>query len=522
MVISAVIMGNCAITYGMPTPIAILAGMIVRWRMCGLLNGFLVANMKLPPFIVTLGTWNIVMATNFIYSANETIRDTDVDEQAPLLAFLRASASGSAGAVLTLGVIAMVLLVVVLWYVLNHTAWGRHVYAVGDDPEAAKLSGIQTKKVLLAVYGVPGLIAAFAAWVSIGRNGSISPSSAVTDFNLQAITATVIGGISLFGGRGSILGTLFGAMIVGVVSMGLNMLGADPQWKVLLTGVLIIAAVAHRSVDQKGIGMTMTGEPILTARGLVKRYGRVTALDNADFDLYPGEILAVIGDNGAGKSSLIKAISGATTPDEGEITPGGQTGPLHDRRWRRARPASRPSTRTWRCRRRCRSPTTCSSAAKSANPASSAPGLPHARPADDGKDRPRQALRTRPDDDPEHQPGGGNALRRPAPGRGGGASRRLRFQSDHHGRADGSARRQGKPQGAGTDPRRARPRPADRADLAQHAACLRGGRPHPYPPARASPLTVINPKEYTMSDAVAFMTGAKVPPGRLSPHDDDA
>ncbi|SCB17387.1 ABC transporter permease [Rhizobium multihospitium] len=245
MVISSVVMGNVAVTYGLPTPIAVVAGMIVG-GLCGLLNGFLVANMKLPPFIVTLGTWNIVMATNFIYSANETIRDTDVDEKAPLL-HLFAASFRVGGAVLTLGVIAMVLLVIGLWYVLNHTAWGRHVYAVGDDPEAAKLAGIQTKKVLLAVYGVSGLIAALAAWVSIGRNGSVSPSSAVTDFNLQAITATVIGGISLFGGRGSILGTLFGAMIVGVVSMGLNMLGADPQWKVLLTGVLIIGAVA---IDQ--------------------------------------------------------------------------------------------------------------------------------------------------------------------------------------------------------------------------------------------------------------------------------
>jgi len=245
MVIASVVMGNFAVTYGLPTPIAILAGMIAG-GLCGLLNGFLVANMKLPPFIVTLGTWNIVMATNFIYSANETIRDTDVDEQAPLL-HLFAYSFRLGGAVFTLGVIVTVLLVVLLWYVLNHTAWGRHVYAVGDDPEAAKLAGIQTKKVLLAVYGISGLIAGLAAWVSIGRNGSVSPSSAVTDFNLQAITATVIGGISLFGGRGSILGTLFGAMIVGVVSMGLNMLGADPQWKVLLTGVLIIGAVA---IDQ--------------------------------------------------------------------------------------------------------------------------------------------------------------------------------------------------------------------------------------------------------------------------------
>jgi fructose transport system permease protein len=245
MVISAVVMGNVAVTYGIPTPLAVLVGLVVG-GLCGLLNGFLVAYMRLPPFIVTLGTWNIVMATNFIYSANETIRDTDVDAQAPLL-HLFAFSFRVGSAVLTLGVIAMVLLVLVLWYILNHTAWGRHVYAVGDDPEAAKLSGIQTKKVLLTVYAISGVIAAFAAWVSIGRNGSISPSSAVTDYNLQAITATVIGGISLFGGRGSILGTLFGAMIVGVVSMGLNMLGADPQWKVLLTGVLIIAAVA---IDQ--------------------------------------------------------------------------------------------------------------------------------------------------------------------------------------------------------------------------------------------------------------------------------
>ena len=245
MVISAVVMGNVAVTYGLRTPVAVVAGLVVG-TLCGMLNGFLVAYIKLPPFIVTLGTWNVVMATNFIYSAYETIRDADVAASAPLLHIFGTSFR-LAGAVLTVGVIAMVLLVLVLWYVLNHTAWGRHVYAVGDDPEAAKLSGIETKKVLLTVYGLAGLIAAFAAWVAIGRNGSVSPSWAVTDYNLQAITATVIGGISLFGGRGSILGTLFGAMIVGVVSMGLNMWGADPQWKVFLTGVLIIGAVA---IDQ--------------------------------------------------------------------------------------------------------------------------------------------------------------------------------------------------------------------------------------------------------------------------------
>jgi len=267
MVLSAVIMGNCAVTYGLPAPIAIGAGFLAG-AVCGWLNGILVAFLKLPPFIVTLGTWYIVMATNFIYSANETIREADVAANAPLLQLFGQRltcksatdpcspynplsyiyyAFDAVGAAVTLGVIAMVILVLGLWYALNHTAWGRHVYAVGDDPEAAKLSGIQSKRVLMTVYILSGVIAAFAAWVSIGRNGSISPSWAVTDYNLQAVTAAVVGGISLFGGRGSILGTLFGAMIVGVVSMGLNMLGADPQYKVLLTGVLIIGAVA---VDQ--------------------------------------------------------------------------------------------------------------------------------------------------------------------------------------------------------------------------------------------------------------------------------
>ena len=245
MVISAVVMGQCAIHYGLPSGISILVG-LAAGAACGLLNGILVSKIKLPPFIVTLGTWNIVMATNFIYSANETVRDADIEAVAPFLQFFGENIKVGR-AVFTFGVIFMVLLVLVLWYALNHTAWGRHLYAVGDDPEAAKLSGIRTDRVLIGTYTLAGFIAALAAWVSIGRNGSISPSAAVTDYNLQAITAAVIGGISLFGGRGSILGTLFGALIVGVVSMGLNMLGADPQWKVLLTGVLIISAVA---IDQ--------------------------------------------------------------------------------------------------------------------------------------------------------------------------------------------------------------------------------------------------------------------------------
>ena len=244
MVLSSVVMGLFSFRYGLPTELAVAAG-IACGTLCGFINGFLVAVMKLPPFIVTLGMWQIVLATNFLYSANETIRAQDIASQAPLLQFF-GNKIAFGGAVFTYGAIFMVALVLFLAYVLKQTAWGRHVYAVGDDPEAAELAGVQVKRTLISVYMLSGLICAFAGWALIGRIGSVSPTSGQLG-NIESITAVVIGGISLFGGRGSIMGMLFGALIVGVFSLGLRLLGADAQWTYLLIGVLIIAAV---TVDQ--------------------------------------------------------------------------------------------------------------------------------------------------------------------------------------------------------------------------------------------------------------------------------
>ncbi len=241
MVLSSVVMGQSAFRYGIPVEIAVMIGLAVG-SLCGYINGWLVAVMKLPPFIVTLGMWQIVLATNFLYSANETIRSQDIARDAELLHFFGRKIQ-IGGAIFTFGVIFLVLLVLVLAYVLRHTAWGRHVYAVGDDPEAAELSGVNVKGVLISVYTLAGLICAFAGWALIGRIGSVSPTSGQLA-NIESITAVVIGGISLFGGRGSILGMFFGALIVGVFSLGLRLLGADAQWTFLLIGVLIIAAVA--------------------------------------------------------------------------------------------------------------------------------------------------------------------------------------------------------------------------------------------------------------------------------------
>jgi len=237
-------MGQFTFRYGLPVPLAVLGGLACG-TLCGFINGWLVARVKLPPFIVTLGMWQIVLASNFLYSANETIRSQDIADEAALLQFFGNKFS-IGGAVFTFGVVFMVLLVLILAYTLRHTAWGRHVYAVGDDPDAAELSGVEVRKVLVSVYMLSGLICAFAGWALIGRIGSVSPTAGQLA-NIESITAVVIGGISLFGGRGSILGTLFGALIVGVFTLGLRLLGADVQWTYFLIGVLIIAAVA---VDQ--------------------------------------------------------------------------------------------------------------------------------------------------------------------------------------------------------------------------------------------------------------------------------
>ncbi len=252
-VLCSVVMGQVTFRYGIPASLAIPIGLLAG-TLIGAASGWLVARVKLPPFIVTLGMWQIVLAANYIYSANETIRSQDIEAEAPLLQFfgtsfkVGADEAGRGGATITLGVVFMVFLFLLLTYVLRHTAWGRHVYAVGDDPEAAELAGVNVKRTIISVYAVVGLICAFAAWVMIGRFGSVSPSATTGVIgNIQSITAVVIGGISLFGGRGSILGALFGALIVGVFELGLRMYGADPQWTFLLIGVLIIGAT---TVDQ--------------------------------------------------------------------------------------------------------------------------------------------------------------------------------------------------------------------------------------------------------------------------------
>ncbi len=248
MVLSYVVMGHLGVTYGVPAPIAVAAG-ILTGMVIGAINGLLVTRVKLPPFIVTLGMWQIVLASVFLYTGSQSIRSQDIDAEAPLLKLFGQRVEAGdwqlkiMGAPTIYAVLLTAILFAAFWYILHRTAWGRHVYAVGDDKEAAELAGVQTDRILMSVYITAGFIVGIAAWAAIGRVGSISPSS-FAEANLDSIAAVVIGGTSLFGGRGTIMGTLFGALTVGVFATGLKLAGANPQWVLFASGCLIILAVA--------------------------------------------------------------------------------------------------------------------------------------------------------------------------------------------------------------------------------------------------------------------------------------
>src|SRR5437588_1535340 len=155
------------------------------------------------------------------------------------------------GTAIVYGVVLMLMLYGLAWYVLRETAAGRHVYAVGNNSEAARLTGIATGRVLLGVYVVAGVLYGIAALLSVARTGVGDPNAGQTD-NLDAITAVVLGGTSLVGGRGAVLGTLIGALIVGIFRNGLQLMGVASIYQTLITGILVILAVTVDKLSRRG------------------------------------------------------------------------------------------------------------------------------------------------------------------------------------------------------------------------------------------------------------------------------
>jgi fructose transport system permease protein len=244
MALGGIVMTKLTVESGMNPYLAIVRGLLVTMAV-GLVNGLLVTRVKLPPFIVTLGTMNIAFAITQLYSGAQTITDLP-----PAMTFFGNTISIGVAAV-NYGTLFMLVMYVFMWWYLRDTQPGRHIYAVGNNPEATRLTGIATDKVLLSVYVVAGLFYGIASLLSVARTGVGDPNAGQTE-NLDASTAVVLGGTSLFGGRGIILGSLLGALIVGVFRNGLTLMGVPSVYQVLITGVLVILAVTTDQLSRKG------------------------------------------------------------------------------------------------------------------------------------------------------------------------------------------------------------------------------------------------------------------------------
>ena len=239
MALGSIVMTKLAVDNGVPPLLALLLG-IGSCAAFGLLHGVLVTRIGLPPFIVTLGTYNIALALTHIYSNDETISDL------PSLFTALGNSFSIGGTAITYGSLVCLGLFAIAWFVLTQTTWGRRIFALGDAPEATRLMGINVKRQLTMIYVVAGVIYGLAALLLVSRTSVGDPNAGLTE-NLEAITAVVLGGTSLFGGRGTIIGTLIGALIVGVLRNGLVLMGVASTYQILITGILVILAV---SVDQ--------------------------------------------------------------------------------------------------------------------------------------------------------------------------------------------------------------------------------------------------------------------------------
>jgi fructose transport system permease protein len=250
MVLTHLVVAKMFAEQGVPAFVALLIGLICGLTL-GAFHGFLVTKVGLPPFITTLGTFYIFQSIALNYSQSRTLSKGDLGDNPATKAYDGlllwtgkeiTFGSRKTGFTITVGVVLVFLMYILFTFILSNTAWGSHVYATGDDLEAARLAGINVNRVLVSVYMVAGALYAFGAWIQLGRSLSAS-SNAAADVNLETITAVVIGGTSLFGGRGRLSGTLIGALVVSVFRLGLTLSGVNAYYQTFAIGSLILVAV---------------------------------------------------------------------------------------------------------------------------------------------------------------------------------------------------------------------------------------------------------------------------------------
>ncbi|MGF9758413.1 ABC transporter permease [Microvirga sp. 0TCS3.31] len=240
MTFCAVISGVVLTYWGLPMPLGILAA-IAAGALSGAVSGTIIAKMRIPPFIATLGMMMLLKGLALVISGTRPIYFNDTPN------FSMISQESLIGAVLPFlpipnGVLILFIVAVISSLVLTRTAFGRYTFALGSNEEAVRLSGVNTDFWKIIVYSVSGGICGIAGLIIASRLNSAQPALG-QGYELDAIAAVVIGGTSLSGGRGTILGTIIGALIISVLTNGLRILSVAQEWQTVVTGIIIILAV---------------------------------------------------------------------------------------------------------------------------------------------------------------------------------------------------------------------------------------------------------------------------------------
>ena len=240
MTLTAVMAGLVLTNAGMPLPIGIL-GALASGATMGAISGTTIAKFKIPPFIATLGMMQIARGLALVFSGARPIYFNDTPNY-PLLSPESSISLLIPGLEIPNGVFIMFLVAILASIILNRTLFGRYIFALGSNEEAARLSGVNVDFWKILTYALSGMICGVAGLIISSRLNSAQPALGL-GYELDAIAAVVIGGTSLSGGRGTVLGTIIGAFIMSVLTNGLRIMGVQEEWKIVVTGVIIIVAV---------------------------------------------------------------------------------------------------------------------------------------------------------------------------------------------------------------------------------------------------------------------------------------
>lgn len=225
-------------THGVPWPILVVVPFLVGTTV-GVVNGLGLTRLHLPhPFIMTLGMMFIARGATNLISGGVPI--SGLSDEVRWAGYANFDIGGHQ---IPVSLVVVIITFVIAWVFLQHSRTGRHIYAIGGNPQAARVSGVNVDRVLVIAYGLCGLLAGFAGLLLAGRTGSGFPNAGIGD-ELYAISAVIIGGASFFGGRGTVLGVFAGVLVIGMLRNLLNLSNVQPFWQQVLIGVIIISVVA--------------------------------------------------------------------------------------------------------------------------------------------------------------------------------------------------------------------------------------------------------------------------------------